>query len=241
MRVACWSLKSKVPEVEIKVYGFIKQNLIIAAGLIAFIALIWHFTIPTRLTGGSNLAFFLSLICLGISVAWIIREIGWSQHKFDTEQHINMCISFHVDLFCIFILFCIFFAFAVNDSCHQGPIGCMPWFCTMMAHQCERCTRFGCGCNRSAVPDESETSNRASNAQESGRQSGHVNKEVETPEQWKKRKMMNAACGGGMLLLGALSFFVPHVSFAISLAICVFLPFVRAYTDKEETVDNSNV
>merc|ERR1719262_384961 len=222
------------PEVENVIFPFVKINFIIGAAIVSFIAILWHFAIPARLTGGSHLAFFLALICLWISVGWLLREMGWTQHKYDPEQFVNMCISFHVDLYCVFILFMIFVCVAFSDACHQGPVMCGPAFCQMCALQCERCTRFGCGCT-SAAPAGSESSGDGESGDKGGsKKSVHVDKEVETDEQWKKRKMINAACIAGIMFLGALSFFVPHITFAIATAICVFLPFFRAKTSKEE-------
>merc|ERR1712139_553629 len=109
---------------------------------------------------------------------------------------------------------------------------CGPTFCQLCALQCERCTRFGCGCTK-APPASAEGGGEAGDKGPS-RRSVHVDKEVETSEQFKRRKMINVACIGGIMLLGALSFFVPHVSFAIATAICVFLPFFRAKANKEE-------
>jgi hypothetical protein len=230
------SLRMSVPEVETKVFGFVKQNYMIGSGAVGLVALMWHFAIPARLMGGSNLAFFMALITLGLSIAWIIREMSWCQHKFDPDQYVNECISFHVDLYCIFILLLIFTFFAVSNSCAQGPIACVPSFCAMMAQQYERCCRFGCGCQKM---DPATSGENAEAKQSTQKNSVHVDKEVETEEQFKKRKMINAACVAGILMLGALSFFVPHVTFAVSLGICVFLPFLRAKQEGAEE-DTSN-
>jgi hypothetical protein len=73
----------------------------------------------------------------------------------------------------------------------------------------------------------------------SSRKSVNVEKDVETQDQWRRRKMINAGCAVGILLLAAISFVAPMVSFAISLAICLGLPFLRAHQNKEE--DHSNV
>jgi len=70
-------------------------------------------------------------------------------------------------------------------------------------------------------------------------QSQKIEKEVETAEAWRKRKMINAACAFGILGLAGISFFAPQLSFAVALAICVGLPFFRAVQNKEE--DHSNV
>lgn len=112
------------------------------------------------------------------------------------------------------------------------------------AAQGERCARFACG-----VPGKSQTAGVADDGTvpvgEGGQptspkeSSKKVEKEVETDEAFKKRKMINAACAFGILGLAGLSFFVPQLSFAIALAICVGLPFFRAAQNKDE--DHSNV
>jgi len=214
-----------------------------SAGVVTVVSLMWHFAIPTRLTGGSTLAFFLALFILWIAVGWIVREMSWTQRKYDPEQFINMCISFHVDLYCIWILFMIFCFFVLNDSCHEGPIGCLPTCLTMCGVQGQRCAGFICGISgRSggtqaspdgqAPPDSPTGTSRKS-------QSQHVEKEVETADAWRRRKMINAACAFGILGLAGISFFAPQLSFAIALALCVGLPFFRAAQNKEE--DHSNV
>merc|ERR1711985_78521 len=120
------STKLQVPDVETIVHGAVKKSYVIGCAIVTVVALLWHFATPVRLTGGSTIAFFLALFTLWISAGWIIREISWTQRKYDADQYVNMCISFHVDLYCIFILFMIFTFFVLNDSCHQGPIGCFP-------------------------------------------------------------------------------------------------------------------
>jgi len=235
------STKLTVPEVELLIQATLKKSFYIGGGICSVVALMWHFAIPTRLTGGSTIAFFLSIFTLWVSVGWIIREISWTQHKYDADQFINMCISFHVDLFCIFILFCIFVAFVINDSCHQGPLGCAPNCCYMLGLQGERCARFACGVPGKGGAAQPETDSAAAEGAgaASGRKSTHVEKEVETQEAWKKRKMINAACAFGILALAGISFVAPQLSFAVSLAICVGLPFFRAAQNKAE--DHSNV
>lgn len=110
------STRITVPEVETVVFATIKKAYWIGMGIVMAVAFFWHFVTPLRLTGGSTLAFLLALFTLWVSVGWIIREISWTMRKYDADQFVNMCISFHVDLFCIFILFCIFLLFVVNDS-----------------------------------------------------------------------------------------------------------------------------
>jgi len=85
------------------------------------------------------------------------------------------------------------------------------------------------------VPADSSKSGKAS----SKNQSQHVEKEVESIEAYRRRKMINAACACGILSLAGISFFVPMLSFAVALAVCVGLPFFRAAQNKEE--DHSNV
>jgi hypothetical protein len=179
--------------------------------------------------GGSHVAFFMALITLGLSIGWVIREMSWCQHKFDPDQYVNECISFHVDLYCIFILLLIFTFFAVSNSCAQGPVSCLPAFCAMMAQQYERCCRFGCGCQKMDGGKDGDPNAVAKES--SQKNSVHVEKEKETDEQFKRRKMINAGCIAGILALGAMSFFIPHVTFGVSLLICVFLPFMRAKQD----------
>merc|ERR1712224_183929 len=218
---------------------------VISAIIVCFVAVAWLFGTPVRLTGGSTLAFFMALITLWISVGWIIREISWTQHKYDADQFINMCISFHVDLYCIFILFMIFVFFVLNDACHQGPIGCAPHCMYMMGLQGERCARFACGIpGKDAGKTEADGTAAAGGTQSGTTPSGkgksqHVEKEVETIEAWRRRKIINAGCAFGILCLAAISFFTPQLSFAVALAICVGLPFFRAAQNKEE--DHSNV
>jgi hypothetical protein len=242
------SSKGTVPEVEEKIIAFLKQNVFASAGLVAFIAFVWHFGISARLTGGSNLAFFLALIVLAISTVWMFREISWTQHKFDPDQHINMCISFHVDLYCIFILFCIFVFFSTSAACSQGgPVMCFPMFCSMMAQQCERACRFGCGCAKPASMSEegavaagAVAAAGAAGVAEGGKpkQSIHAQKEVETEEQWKKRKMINAGCAFGLLALGGMAFVAPALSFLAASAVCIGLPMYRAAQNKTEEQTN---
>merc|ERR1711924_97943 len=118
----------------------------------------------------------------------------------------------------------------------------------MLGVQGERCARFTCGIpgrNMSggsgapgnvgtAPPGETTPSGKKTMSK-----SQHVEKEVETEEAWRKRKMINAACAFGILGLAGISFFAPQLSFAVALAICVGLPFFRAVQNKEE--DHSNV
>jgi hypothetical protein len=168
--------------------------------------------------------------------------MSWTQHKYDADQFVNMCISFHVDLYCIFILFMIFIVFVINDSCHQGPIGCAPSCCYMMGLQGERCARFACGIpgkNMSSGQEGNDGSAAPDASTSTKEKSQHVEKEVETEEQYKKRKMINAACAFGILALAGISFFAPQLSFAVAVALCVGLPFFRAVKNKEE--DHSNV
>jgi len=237
------STKITVPEVEILVQGQVKKSYFIGGAVTSVVSLIWHFGGP-NLTGGSTIAYFLAIFALWLAIGWIVREMSWTQHKYDADQFVNMCISFHVDLFCIFILLMIFVFFVLNDSCHQGPISCLPHCAQMCAVQGDRCARFACG-----VPGRNMSSGAAADGtvpagegeQSSKRQSKsqHVEKEVETHEAWKRRKMINAGCAFGILGLAGMSFFVPQLSFAVALAICVGLPFFRAAQNKEE--DHSNV
>jgi hypothetical protein len=113
----------------------------------------------------------------------------------------------------------------------------------MMGLQGERCARFACG-----IPGKNMASNTEGNdgsaaptegTASTKEKSAHVEKEVETEEQWKKRKMINAACAFGILGLAGISFVAPQLSFAVALALCVGLPFFRAVKNKEE--DHSNV
>merc|ERR1719281_2219888 len=192
------------------------------------------------MTGGSDLALFIALFTLWLSVGWLIREISWTQHKYDADQFVNMCISFHVDLYCMFILFMIFIFFVLNDSCHAGPIQCAPNCAYMLGVQGERCARFACGVpgrNMSAGSSDDGTVPAGEGGQ-SGKQSAtdksqRVEKEVETQEAWRRRKMINAACAFGILALAGISFFAPQLSFAVALALCVGLPFFRAVQNKE--------
>jgi len=241
------STKITVPEVETIIHGTVKKAYWIGAGITSIVSLLWHFGTPVRLTGGSTIAFFLALFTLWISVGWIVREISWTQRKYDADQFVNMCISFHVDLYCIFILFMIFVFFVLNDSCHQGPIGCAPNCCYMLGVQGERCARFACGVpgrnmNAGAADDGTVAAGEGAGGQgtPSGKgKSQHVEKEVETIEAWRRRKMINAGCAVGILGLAGISFFAPQLSFAVALAVCVGLPFFRAAQNKEE--DHSNV
>merc|ERR1712188_213074 len=238
------STKITVPEVETVMQGTVKKAYMGGAAITTFVALIWHFGTPVRLTGGSTIAFFMALITLWISVGWIIREISWTQHKYDADQYVNMCISFHVDLYCMFILFMIFVFFVLNDSCHAGPIQCAPNCAYMLGVQGERCARFACGVpgrNKSAGSSDDGTVPAGEGGQSAKQteQSQRVEKEVETTEAYRRRKMINAACAFGILALAGISFFAPQLSFAVALAICVGLPFFRAVQNKNE--DHSNV
>jgi len=238
------STRVTTPEVEILMHGAVKKSFFIGGAITSFVALIWHFGTPVRLTGGSTIAFFLAIFTLWLSIGWIVREMSWTQRKYDADQHVNMCISFHVDLFCIFILLLIFCFFVMNNSCHQGPIGCLPTCGTMLAHQCERCARWGCGMpgknvSKAAGEDGSSAPNSSSNSSSGTGQSQQVEKEVETIEAWRRRKMINAGCAVGILSLAGISFIAPQLSFACALALCVGLPFFRAAQNKEE--DHSNV
>lgn len=234
------STKLTVPEVELKIQGTLKKAYTIGYCVVSFVALLWHFAIPSRLTGGSHLAFFLAIIANGLSVGWIVREISWTQHKYDADQFVNMCISFHVDLYCIFILFMIFCFFTISQSC-SDPIKCLPTCLGICAVQANRCFMFTCGMtpNRANDPRQEGEEAQAAAAQSSKGASQHVEKEVETEEAYKRRKMINAGCAFGILALGGLSFFVPQLSFAVALGICVGLPFFRAMQNKTE--DHSNV
>merc|ERR1719191_2448275 len=112
----------------------------------------------------------------------------------------------------------------------------------MLALQCERFARFGCGVpgksggagasEDGTVPDDGAAASKKEQSQK-------VEKEVETEEAWRKRKMINAGCAFGILALAGISFFAPQLSFAVALAICVGLPFFRAAQNREE--DHSNV
>eukprot|EP00746_Dinoflagellata_sp_MGD_P160080 gnl/MRDRNA2_/MRDRNA2_86804_c0_seq13.p1 gnl/MRDRNA2_/MRDRNA2_86804_c0~~gnl/MRDRNA2_/MRDRNA2_86804_c0_seq13.p1 ORF type:complete len:252 (+),score=41.68 gnl/MRDRNA2_/MRDRNA2_86804_c0_seq13:1-756(+) len=239
------STRVTVPEVETVIQATVKKAYFMGAGICSVVALLWHFGTPVRVTGGSTIAFFLALFTLWLAVGWIVREMSWTQHKYDADQYVNMCISFHVDLYCLFILFLIFCFFVLNDSCHQGPIGCAPSCCAMMGYQAERCARFACGVPpRNALNGDQKAStddgSSAPGSDASGQgKSQHVEKEVETVEAWKRRKMINAACACGILGLAGISFFAPQLSFAVALAVCVGLPFFRAAQNKEQ--DHSNV
>jgi len=240
------STRITVPDVETVVHGAVKKAYFLGAAIVTGVSLIWHFGTPIRLTGGSTIAFFLAIFTLWLSVGWLIREISWTQHKYDADQYVNMCISFHVDLYCIFILFTIFVFFLLNDSIHQGPIACAPTCCSGLAHQGERCARFACG-----VPGKSQQIGAAADgtvpagdSMKSSKkgQSQHVEKEVETQEAWRRRKAINAGCAFGILALAGMSFFAPQVSFAVSLGICMGLPFFRAVQNREsKEEDHSNV
>jgi hypothetical protein len=238
------STKLVVPDVEVVVYGAVKKAFLIGGAFVSFVAICWHFS-GLRLTGGTTLAFFLALITLWLSIGWIIREISWTQHKYDADQFVNMCISFHVDLYCIWILFMIFSFFLLSSSCQQGPIGCLPTCAAGLGHQAERCARFAGGvpgksANAGAAQDGTVPAGDVSQAAGSKKnQSQHVEKEVESSEAWRRRKMINAACAFGILALAGVSFFAPQLSFAVALAVCVGLPFFRAAQNKES--DHSNV
>merc|ERR1712139_176218 len=237
------STSIKTPEVETVVQGTVKKSYCLGAAIVSFVAVVWHFGTPVRLTGGSTLAFFLALFTLWLSIGWIIREISWTQRKYDPEQFINMCISFHVDLYCIFILFMIFCFFVLNQSCHEGPIGCLPTCAHMCGVQGQRCAHFICGVpgRQIGTGTSADGTVPAGDPTKSSRksQSQHVEKEVETIEAYRRRKMINAACAFGILGLAGISFFAPQLSFAVALALCVGLPFFRAAQNKEE--DHSNV
>merc|ERR1711985_56502 len=206
------STKLQVPDVETIVHGAVKKSYVIGCAIVTVVALLWHFATPVRLTGGSTFAFFLALFTLWISAGWIIREISWTQRKYDADQYVNMCISFHVDLYCIFILFMIFTFFVLNDSCHQGPFGCGPSCATACGVQGERCARFACGIpgkNMGAGSAEDGTvpagdASQSAKGQSSRDKSTHVDKEVETDEQWRRRKMINAACALGIMALAGI-------------------------------------
>merc|ERR1719160_810392 len=237
------STKITIPDVELVVYGAVKKAILIGGAIVSFVSICWHFS-GLRLTGGTTLAFFLALIALWMSVGWIIREISWTQHKYDADQFVNMCISFHVDLYCIFILLMIFMFFVLNDSCNAGPIQCAPNCAYMLGVQGERCARFACGVpgrNMSAGSSDDGTVPAGEGGQSAKQteQSQKIEKEVETTEAYRRRKMINAACAFGILALAGISFFAPQLSFAVALAICVGLPFFRAVQNKNE--DHSNV
>merc|ERR1712139_62627 len=189
------SIKVTVPDVETIIHGAVKKSYAIGAGVVTLVAILWHFGTPVRLTGGSTVAFFLALITLWLSVGWLVREMSWTQHKYDADQYVNMCISFHVDLYCIFILFMIFVFFIMNESCHAGPLGCCPTCMHMCGVQGQRCAHFICGVpgkqigtgesKDGTIPAENTTSSKKGKSQ-------HVEKDVETDEQWRRRKMINA-------------------------------------------------
>jgi len=233
------STRSSVPEVEIVIFGLVKKCLWISCGVVLVIAFIWHFGQVAQLTGGSNVAFILAVFVTMISTGWIMREMSWAQHKYDPDQFVNMCISFHVDLYCILILIVLFIVFLLSDSCQSGAQ--CPMTCGYaLAVQGERCGRFVCG-----VPGRTGLSGQNISGDEpvspsQKEKSQKCTKEVETAEQWRRRKMINASCAFGILFLGALSFVAAPVSFAISLGICVFLPFFRAKMAKAQE-DHSNV
>jgi len=92
--------------------------------------------------------------------------------------------------------------------------------------------------SKAADADGSSAPNSGSDPVSPGK-SQHVEKEVETVEQWRRRKMINAGCAVGILSLAGVSFIAPQLSFACALALCVGLPFFRAAQNKEE--DHSNV
>jgi len=233
------STRSSVPEVEIVIFGLVKKCLWISCGVVLVIAFIWHFGQVAQLTGGSNVAFILAVFVTMISTGWIMREMSWAQHKYDPDQFVNMCISFHVDLYCIFILFMLFVVFVMSDSCQSGAQ--CPMTCGYMcAVQGERCARFACGVPGRTGLSGKNVSGDAPVSQSQKEKSQKCVKEVETDEQWRRRKMINAACAFGILFLGALSFVAAPVSFAIALGICIFLPFFRARMAKTEE-DHSNV
>jgi len=238
------SCKLTVPDVEVVVYGAVKKSFTIGTGVVTAIALLWHVS-GIRLTGGTWLAFFLAIFALWLSVGWIIREISWTQHKYDSDQYINMAISFHVDLYCIFILFTIFIFFVTQSSCSAGPAGCLPTCMHMCGVQGHRCANFICGIpgkgvGTGASPDGTAP---AEGTGRSSKKSSQMNaeKEVETQEQWRRRKMINAGCAFGILALGGISFFAPQLSFAVALVICVGLPFFRAKQNNQEDQDFSNL
>jgi len=232
------STKLNVPEVETTIHGAVKKSYGIGAAVVTLVALIWHFGTPVRLTGGSTVAFFLALVTLWLSVGWLIREMSWTQHKYDADQYVNMCISFHVDLYCIFILFTIFMFFVLNESCHAGPLGCLPKCLFMCGVQGQRCAHFACGVPGKGINADAPADGTAPAETKSGK-SQKVDKEVETEDQYRRRKMINAACAFGILALAGISFFAPQLSFAVALGLCVGLPFFRAVKNKEE--DHSNV
>merc|ERR1719359_1355519 len=82
--------------------------------------------------------------------------MAWTQHKYDADQYVNMCISFHVDLYCIFILFLVFCFFVINDACHQGPVSCLPHCFAVCAVQGQRCSIWVCGIFGSKGPEAEE-------------------------------------------------------------------------------------
>jgi len=112
----------------------------------------------------------------------------------------------------------------------------------MCGIQGQRCAHFVCGVpgkGISAQPSADGTAPVAESQSQKKSQSQHVEKEVETIEAYRRRKMINAACAFGIMALAGISFFAPQLSFAVALAICVGLPFFRAAQNKEE--DHSNV
>jgi len=228
---------------EVVIHALVKKSYVIGAAIVTVVALIWHFGKIGQLTGGSDLALFIALFTLWLSVGWLIREISWTQHKYDADQFVNMCISFHVDLYCIFILLLIFCFFIISESCNAGPLECCPTCLHACGVQGHRCANFICGIpgkgegkGESAdgtVPAGDPTRSSKKKSQ-SGTNSTRLEKEVETDEDWRRRKMINAGCAFGILALAGISFFAPQLSFAVSLAICVGLPFFRAKYGKEE-------
>merc|ERR1712224_85724 len=79
------STRITTPDVETIIQATVKKSYAIGAGVTSLVALVWHFGTPVRLTGGSTIAFFLTIFTLRISVGWIIREISWTQHKYDAD------------------------------------------------------------------------------------------------------------------------------------------------------------
>jgi len=67
-----------------------------------------------------------------------------------------------------------------------------------------------------------------------------ITEQLETDEEYKARKKINAATAGMIAVLVGLSFYAPSVTFVVSLGVCVFLPFFRGFQKSEEE-DTSNV
>jgi len=95
--------------------------------------------------------------------------------------------------------------------------------------------------SQGAAEDGTVPAGDASGSKKEEKRSLQIEKEVETDDDWRRRKAINAACAFGILALAGISFFAPQLSFAMALALCVGLPFFRAYQNKEDQEDTSNV